>query len=73
VLEGGLRAVGGLETPATGSYVEADARLGWTVSDHVELFVAGNNLVHRTHAESNDANRGQRPERSAYVGTRLRF
>ena len=38
-------------------------------TDHVELFVAGNNLLHRTHAESNDANRGQLAERSVYVGT----
>jgi iron complex outermembrane recepter protein len=73
VLETGLRAVDGLETPSTGGYVEADARLGWTVFEHLELFVAGNNLLHRTHAESNDANRGQLAERSAYVGTRLRF
>jgi iron complex outermembrane receptor protein len=73
VLGAGLRAVGGLETPATGSYVEADARLGWAVSDQVELFVAGNNLLHRSHVESNDANRAQRAERSAYLGTRLRF
>jgi len=38
-------------------------------TDHVELFVAGNNLLHGTHAESNDANRGQLAERSAYIGT----
>jgi iron complex outermembrane receptor protein len=73
LLDSGLRAVDGLETPSTASYVEADARLGWTVSDQLELFVAGSNLLHRTHAESNDPGRGQLAERSAYVGTRLRF
>jgi len=68
-----LRAVDGLETPATRSYVEADARLGWMVTDRLELFAAGSNLVHRTHAESNDTDRAQLSERSAYIGTRLRF
>jgi iron complex outermembrane receptor protein len=72
-LDAGLRAVGGLETPSTGSYIEADARLGWTVSERIELFVSGNNLLHRTHAESNDPNRGQLAERSGTVGARLRF
>ena len=73
MLDLGLRAVDGLATPATDSYVEADARLGWTVSDNLELFVAGNNLLHRTHAESNDGNRAQLPERSVHAGTRIRF
>ena len=72
-LDAGLRAVDGLETPRTPAYVEADARLGWAVSDRLELFVAGNNLLHRTHAESNDVNRAQRAERSVQAGTRIRF
>lgn len=71
--DAGLRAVGGLETPDIPAYVEADARLGWRVADHVELFAAGNNLLHRTHAESNDINRGQLAERSVNAGARLRF
>jgi iron complex outermembrane receptor protein len=71
--EAGLRAVGGLKTPSTGSYIEADARLGWTVSPRIELFVSGNNLLHRVHAESNDPNRGQLAERSVLAGSRLRF
>jgi iron complex outermembrane receptor protein len=73
VLDAGLRAVDGLETPDTPRYVEADARLGWTVSDHVELFVAGSNLLRRRHVESNDTGRGQLAERSAYAGARLKF
>ena len=72
-LDAGLRAVDGLETPAIPAYVEADARLGWRVSDHLELFVAASNLLHRTHAESNDTNRAQLAERSVHAGTRLRF
>lgn len=73
VLDAGLRAVDGLETPATGAYVEADARLGWMASENVELFVAGSNLLQRSHSESNDAGRAQRAERSAHAGARLRF
>jgi iron complex outermembrane recepter protein len=73
VLDASLRAVGGLDAPPIPAYAEADVRLGWRVLEHVELFAAGTNLLHRTHAESNDANRGQLAERSAMVGTRLRF
>jgi iron complex outermembrane receptor protein len=73
LLDIGLRVVDGLETPATPGYVEGEARLGWLVSDRVELFVAGTNLIHRTHAESNDDGRGQLVERSVLMGARLRF
>lgn len=72
-LDVGLRAVDGLETPDIPAYVEADARFGWRLSEHLELFVAGNNLLHRTHAESNDINRAQLAERSVHAGTRIRF
>jgi iron complex outermembrane recepter protein len=71
--DAGFRAVGGLKTPDIPAYVEADARLGWRITDQVELFAAGNNLLHRTHAESNDVNRGQLAERSFNAGARLRF
>jgi len=70
----GLRWVGGIDTqPAIPAYVEADARLAWHVADRLELFVAGENLLHRTHAESNDAGRAQLVERSVHAGTRVRF
>jgi iron complex outermembrane receptor protein len=69
----GLRAVDDLGASDVGGYVEADARLSWRVSKPVELYVAGNNLLHKSHIESNDAARAQRIERSVYLGTRLRF
>jgi len=72
-LDVGLRAVDGLEAPPVDGYVEADARIGWTVADNLELFVAGNNLLHRSHAESNDAQRAQRAERNVHLGARIRF
>lgn len=67
------RAVGGIPgTPPVPAYVEADARLGWQVGP-LELYVAGENLLHKTHLESNDPTRAQRIARSVYAGTRIRF
>ncbi len=69
----GLRAVGGLDSPRINGYVEADARLGVKLTDTVELYVAGENLLHAKHLESNDVQRAQWIARSVYAGTRLRF
>ena len=68
------RAVGRIEqAPKIGSYVEAGGRLAYLLSDRLELYVAGRNLLHRTHAESNDPGAGQLAKRSIYAGTRVRF
>ncbi len=72
-LDLGLRGVEDLGSTDIGGYVEADARLAWRVSDPVELYVAGSNLLHKSHVESNDSTRAQRIRRSVYLGTRLRF
>ena len=72
-LDLGLRGVDDLGSGDVGGYVEADARLAWRVSDPIEVYVAGNNLLHKSHVESNDTTRAQRIERSVYLGTRLRF
>ena len=73
-LNAGLRYVGEIDTaPRIGAYVEADADLSYRLSDAVELYIAGRNLLHRTHLESNDPERGQLAQRSVYAGTRLRF
>ena len=70
----GLRWIGEIEaTPGIGDYVEADGRLGYRVNDHLELYVAGRNLLHRTHFESDDFQRAQLAQRSLYAGTRVRF
>lgn len=69
----GLRAVDGLDSPQVDGYVEADARLSFRIVDAVELYVAGENLLHARHLESNDVQRAQWIERSVYAGTRLRF
>jgi iron complex outermembrane receptor protein len=68
------RWIGAIDTaPEIPSYVEASGRLAWAMTDAVELFVAGRNLLHATHLESNDRNQGQRPQRSIVAGSRLRF
>ena len=72
-LDLGLRTVDDLERPRVASYVEADARLGWRVSDNLELYVAGRNLLHASHEESGEPERSQRIERSIHAGTRILF
>jgi iron complex outermembrane receptor protein len=68
------RWVGGIATaPSIPSYAEASGQLAWAVTDLLELFVAGRNLLGRTHLESNDQNQGQRAQRSLYGGSRIRF
>jgi iron complex outermembrane receptor protein len=68
-----VRGVGPLDLPPdVPGYVEAGGRLGYDLSDRVELFVAGRNLLHRTHLENGDAS-AQLIKRSIYAGTRLRF
>jgi iron complex outermembrane receptor protein len=72
-LDVGMRAVDDLGTSGVGGYVEGDARLSWRFSDLVELYAAGNNLLHDKHVESDDTGRAQSVRRSLYLGTRLRF
>jgi hypothetical protein len=54
-------------------YTEADARIGWHATDRIELFVAGDNLLHAKHVESDDVSRTQMIERTIYAGARLRL
>jgi len=73
----GVRRIGALNdqvgAPAINGYVEADANLTYRLSDALELFAAGNNLLHDTHLESNDTGRARLAQRSVYFGTRVRF
>ncbi len=73
-INAGLRWIGSIDaTPRIGSYVEADARIAYRLGERLELFLAGRNLLHRRHAENNDPQRGQLPERSLVAGSRVRF
>ena len=72
-LDVALRLIDDLPEPGVPEYVELDARLGWHVSDAVEVWVAGANLLHEQHQESiPDANIREIP-RSVSVGLRWRM
>ena len=69
-----MRGVGALDLdPRVPGYVEAGGQLAYDLDDRVELFVAGRNLLHRTHAENGDPGASQVARRTVYAGTRLRF
>ena len=69
-----VRGVGPLDlAPEVPGYVEAGGQLAYDLNDRVELFVAGRNLLHRTHAENGDPAASQVAHRTVYAGTRLRF
>ena len=60
------------QTPAIPGYTELGGQLSFSIGPKLELFVAGRNLLHDNHAESNDFS-GQLPSRSLYAGARSRF
>lgn len=72
-LDFGIRAIDDLKRPAVSSYIEADARIGWRISNNLEFFVAAMNMLREKHDESAYRNGGQLEERSIYAGTRVRF
>jgi iron complex outermembrane receptor protein len=73
----GVRRIGALDDsasePPIRAYVEADANVSYRLTEALELYVAGNNLLHRTHLESNDTQRVKQAQRSIYAGARVRF
>ena len=50
-LDGTLRYVGRLPSPVVPAYTELDLRLGWQLSDRLEVSLAGQNLLHARHPE----------------------
>ena len=71
-LNADLRKVGALPNPKVPGYVELNARLGWRVSDRLELSLAGFNLLHPSHQEYVFPG-SDRIGRSVLLDTRLRF
>jgi iron complex outermembrane receptor protein len=68
-----VRGVAPLDLPPhVPGYVDAGGKLGYDLSERVELFVAARNLLHHTHLENGDPS-AQLVKRSIYAGTRLRF
>jgi iron complex outermembrane receptor protein len=50
-LDVNLRAVDDLPSPRVPGYIEADVRLGWRITNSLELAVVGSNLLHARHTE----------------------
>ena len=68
------RAVGPIDqAPKIGSYQEAGGEIAFDATKRIELFLAGRNLLHATHLESNDPTGAQRARRAIYAGARARF
>jgi iron complex outermembrane receptor protein len=72
-LDVSLRGVDSLPNPQVPGYAELTARIAWRVRPGIELFAAGENLLHDRHDESGDTDRGQIIRRSVVAGARLGF
>jgi iron complex outermembrane receptor protein len=46
-----LRRIGELRSPQVPAYAELNGRIGWRATDHFELSLAGQDLLHRSHPE----------------------
>ncbi|HTK35893.1 MAG TPA: TonB-dependent receptor [Caulobacteraceae bacterium] len=67
-----LRYVGALPDPRVPSYVELGGRIGWNVTDRVQLSLSGINLLHARHQEF-PAPAATEARRSVYADLRVRF
>ncbi len=67
-----VRAVDDLGLSGVPGYVAVDARLGWQVTDQIEVSLAGLNLFDDRHVESDDAGRRREIGRSALLRVRWR-
>ena len=65
-----LRYVSALPDPRVPSYVEMNGRLGWNITDQVQLAVSGRNLLHDRHQEYTD---GNAIPRSVFVDLQWQF
>ncbi|HEY7978029.1 MAG TPA: TonB-dependent receptor [Rhizomicrobium sp.] len=65
-----FRYVGRLPDPHVPSYVELNARLGWMITEKIELSLSGFNLLHDHHLEFAP---GDEIKRSFFVDTRWKF
>lgn len=66
-----LRAVDDLAV--VDGYVEADVRLGWRLTDQLELSVTGRNLIEDRRVETGDPVRGRAFGRSVFGALQVRF
>ncbi|MEN3974907.1 TonB-dependent receptor [Emcibacter sp. SYSU 3D8] len=71
--EAAVRGVGALPDPRVGSYVEADARISWQVTEFLDVSVEGTNLLHRRHQEFVTDGLMGLVQRSFFVSTRWKI
>ena len=71
-LDADLRYVDALPNPSVPAYVELNGRIGWKVSEHVDLSLSGFNLIHDHHQEFPGPAANAVP-RSVLAGLRWRF
>jgi iron complex outermembrane receptor protein len=68
-----VRAIDALASPAVPAYIEAETRIGWHVTDALELWLAGSNLLDDSHLEFASSQIARREiERAVYAGIRWR-
>jgi iron complex outermembrane receptor protein len=72
IFDADLRYVGQLPDPHVPSYVELNARLGWMITDRLELSISGFNLLHDHHREFT-VPPADEVKRSFFVDTRWKF
>jgi iron complex outermembrane receptor protein len=73
-LDVNVRAVDDLPSPRIPGYIEADVRLGWRVTNALELALVGSNLLHARHTEFvNPALPVEEIPRSVVATARWRF
>jgi iron complex outermembrane receptor protein len=68
-----LRYVGKLPNPAVPEYAELNTRVGWQITDALDIAVSGLNLIHARHTEFVEAGLSNEIPRSFFVETRWRF
>jgi iron complex outermembrane recepter protein len=68
-----LREVGSLPHPVVPGYVELDARIGWDITQRLQLSLSGYNLLHAEHVEFVEPGESTEVPRSFFVQARLRF
>ena len=69
-LDGDLRYVGALPNGVVPAYLELNSRLGWNITDRLQVSVSGRNLLHAQHVEYPG---GLAIHRSVYADLQWRF
>jgi iron complex outermembrane receptor protein len=65
-LDAVFRFVDALPDPKVPSYADLDLRLGWAATEHLELAVVGQNLLHGEHIEFNSSPSPREVQRGVY-------